>query len=186
MKSPAINPRRTFIIADTHWGHSNIIGFCFRPEDHEAVMVREWQKYVGAEDTVLHLGDLSYTNNAYFRHVTSKKLPGRKLLIRGNHDKHRDSWYRQCGFRLVKPFSFTYTNRDTSEDWEISFGHYQLPIGALGDRQLHFHGHIHNNGYGEAPEWPPIPYRRNQINVSAEMMKYRPANLGLLLENLTT
>jgi calcineurin-like phosphoesterase family protein len=88
-----IEPENTWVISDTHFGHSNIVDFCHRPTHHESVMIEEWAREVPEEATVLHLGDLNYSHNAMFKNVHSKHLPGaRKLLIQGNHDHQRFSF----------------------------------------------------------------------------------------------
>lgn len=104
-----IDPANTWVVSDNHFGHNNIVGFCHRPEDHEQVMIAEWRKEVPDDATVLHLGDLAYRNNGFFKNIVAKELTGaRKLLIKGNHDKQRFSFYRDCGFKLTRPFSIAY------------------------------------------------------------------------------
>ena len=58
-----IDPENTWVVSDTHFGHSNIVGFCHRPEDHEQVMIAEWRAHVPDDATVLHLGDICYRSN---------------------------------------------------------------------------------------------------------------------------
>lgn len=99
---------RTWVVSDTHFGHENIVGFCHRPEEHDQVMIAEWRKAVPDDATVLHLGDLSYKSNARFKHIVAKELTGeRKLLVKGNHDKQNFSFYRDCGFKLARPFALS-------------------------------------------------------------------------------
>lgn len=171
---PTIDPENTWVISDTHWGHDNIVGFCDRPENHEDIMVAHWQATVPPEATVLHLGDLSYRNNAYFRSVIAPKLPGEKLLVKGNHDKQRGAFYKTAEFKVIKPFKIDYKGS------VVSFDHYPKDF-PLPKYRLHVHGHIHNNGYG-GKDGPFIPFRQNQINVSVEMIHYRPVNLARLLD----
>lgn len=174
---PTIHPESTWLVSDTHFGHENIIGFCNRPEDHEQVMMEEWARAVGENDTVLHLGDLSYRNNGMFKHVISKHLTGkRKLLVRGNHDRQNYSFYRQAGFKLTRDFEIVY------RDWRISFSHYPWNTerdGTMPANMIRIHGHIHNNGYTRAAF---VPFRKNHINLSVEQTHYRPVNLKLLLD----
>lgn len=173
--APEIDPAETWVTSDSHWGHDNIVRYCNRPDNHFDVMVDRWREEVPAEATVLHLGDLSYRSNALFKHVTSAKLTGtRKLLILGNHDRQRPSFYRDCGFKVVKPFEIPYG------DWVVSFSHYALREPAP-ERHVHVHGHIHNNGYGGRAS-PYVPFSVGQINVSVEQTHYRPVNLKLLLD----
>lgn len=140
-------------------------------------MIAEWRAHVPDHATVLHLGDLCYRSNARFKHLMAKELTGaRKLLIMGNHDKQRYSFYRDCGFLLVQPFAIMYRRA------RVSFSHYAWneeadgPIGAFDWR---LHGHIHNNGYTRDGF---VPFLRNHINLSVEQTKYRPVNLKLLLD----
>lgn len=175
-----INPKKTWLIADTHFGHENIKQFCHRPQDVEQIMMEEWARAIGPEDTALHLGDLSYRNNAFFKHMIAKHLTGDKKLVKGNHDKGRPSFYRDSGFKIIKPFWIPWTSHETGNSFQVQFSHYpwRLEDGPIPENVIRIHGHIHNNGYDRDVF---RPYRRNQINVSAEMMKYKPVNLLELL-----
>lgn len=79
-----------FFTADTHFGHSNIIEFCKRPfanvNEMDEALIAAWNKRVGHEDLVYHLGDFSMYDVAKYR----ARLNGRIILISGNHDyRHR-------------------------------------------------------------------------------------------------
>jgi calcineurin-like phosphoesterase family protein len=179
-----IDPANTWIVSDTHFGHDNIVGFCFRPEDHEQVMIAEWRAHVPDDATVLHLGDLCYRSNARFKNITAKELTGaRKLLIMGNHDKQRYSFYKQSGFNIVRPFAINYGNPDQGWHFIVSFNHYPWSDEAEGRPMnpwdVRLHGHIHNNGYTR-DEF--VPFLKQHINLSIEQTKYRPVNLKLLLD----
>lgn len=172
-----IEPDTTWIVSDTHFGHDNIVGFCHRPQDHEQVMIAEWRKEVPDDATVLHLGDLAYRGNARFKNILAPELTGaRKLIIFGNHDRQRFSFYKQCGFSPARPFAITY------DRWIVSFSHYPWnpeEEGGQADNHIRLHGHIHNNGYTRDGF---VPFLKNHINLSVEQTKYKPVNLGLLLE----
>lgn len=187
----------TWVVSDTHFGHDNIVGFCFRPEDHEQVIIAEWRAHVPDDATVLHLGDLAYRDNARFKHIIAKELTGeRKLLVMGNHDKQRYSFYKSSGFNIVRPFKIDVhiggdgtlqgidpTARSSTPRWTISFSHYAWSNEEEGipmqDNDVRLHGHIHNNGYTRDAY---VPFLRNHINLSVEQTKYRPVNLKLLLD----
>lgn len=192
-----IDLANTWVVSDTHFGHNNIIGFCHRPSNHEDVMVSQWRKHVPDDATLLHLGDLTYRDNALFKHMIAPQLTGgRKILILGNHDKQKYSFYRGCGFEQVKPFSIGVTaGRNKIEaaetlpqyakpraDWYISFSHYpwsEKSEGPMGFKDVRLHGHIHNNGYTRNGY---VPFLKNHINLGVEQIKYRPVNLKELLE----
>jgi calcineurin-like phosphoesterase family protein len=190
---------KTWVVSDTHFGHENIVGFCHRPEEHDQIMIAEWRAHVPDDATVLHLGDLSYKGNARFKHLVSKELTGeRKLLVKGNHDRQGFKFYRDCGFKLARPFALGLNTFDGESlvaytggydfiaadcDYVVSFAHYAWgppeDEGEMPSNHWRIHGHIHNNGYVRDGF---VPFLRNHINMSVEQTKYRPVNLRLLLE----
>ena len=87
-----------YVIPDTHLGHENIKKYCNRPDNFEKIIEKNWNEIVKADDTVIHLGDIS------FKEDWVKELGtwnGRKILIRGNHDKMPQEFYMECGFTAV-------------------------------------------------------------------------------------
>ena len=62
---------RVFYIADTHFGHANIIKHCNRPfesaEEMDAKMIRNWNSVVGVDDVVFVVGAdlLDFTPKTY-------------------------------------------------------------------------------------------------------------------------
>jgi calcineurin-like phosphoesterase family protein len=204
-----IDPANTWVVSDTHFGHDNIVGFCHRPEDHEQVMIAEWRKEVPDEPevTLLHLGDLCYKGNARFKNIVAPELTprtsrkgkitqgARKLLIMGNHDRQRYSFYKDSGFQVVRPFAINLMEDDASLRlvdpleassefcWCVSFSHYpwsdEDDSRPMRGTDLRIHGHIHNNGYSRDAF---VPFIRNHVNISVEQTKYKPINLKLLLD----
>lgn len=175
-----IDPEHTWVVSDTHFGHQNIVGFCNRPPDHEQVMMEEIARAVPDGDTLLHLGDLAYRGNAFFKNMIAPHLTEpqvRRLLVRGNHDKGRFSFYRQCGFQIIKPFEIPWGDKHV-----ISFSHYpwneEIEGHKMPANMTRVHGHIHNNGYTRDAY---VPFLKGHINVSVEQTHYRPVNLALLL-----
>jgi calcineurin-like phosphoesterase family protein len=188
MKNPVfrkdIDIANTWVVSDTHFGHDNIVGFCHRPEDHEQVMIAEWRAHVPDDATVIHLGDLCYKNNGFFKHVVSKELTGaRKLLIKGNHDRSPYNFYRDCGFKFARPFSIRYEPEEFPGVFaDVSFAHYswdEVTEGPMPPWAVRLHGHIHNNGYTRDGF---VPFVAQHINLSVEQTHYRPVNLKLLLD----
>ncbi len=74
-----------YIIADTHLGHTTFKKNGLRPIDYEEQIFSNWNRLVKNEDTVIHLGDIVEEDN---QEMLEKflALPGKKILIRGNHD----------------------------------------------------------------------------------------------------
>jgi len=77
----------TWITADTHFGHGNILAFAnrpFRDANHmDEEMIRAWNAKVKEGDTVYHLGDfcMSRQPEHYYN-----QLNGTIVFVRGNHD----------------------------------------------------------------------------------------------------
>lgn len=165
----------TWVTSDTHFGHENISRLCLRPPNVDLIMLDEWKRLVPDDAVLLHLGDVVY-RGAYeeWAHVIAD-LPGRKLLVLGNHDKQKPEYYERCGFNVIDPFTH---HHDST--LMLTFDHYPLEHPTI-PHQLHIHGHIHNSGYGWEGNHAGSPARVGHCNVSVELTKYKPVNLGVLL-----
>jgi len=93
--------------ADSHFGHENIIEYCHRPfknaQRMEQNIIYNYRKVVQPEDTVIFAGDFTIkgsTYKGYLEHMVSQ-LPGKKILVLGNHDKFDPFIYVEVGFRSV-------------------------------------------------------------------------------------
>lgn len=142
---------RTWLTSDLHLFHTNIILYCGRP--HESVdqmnesIIDAWKEVVDPEDRVIVVGDLSagLGSRADELREIVKSLPGKKILIRGNHDHQTNEWYLDAGFLNVTDWMLedgilfihkpaTSMNPDTLSIFE------QL------SPDLVVHGHIHSKG----------------------------------------
>jgi len=79
-----------FFTADSHFFHKNIISYCQRPfksvEEMHKVLIENWNKVVGRNDLVYHLGDFGMGNISDLQKLR-EKLNGQIVLIAGGHDK---------------------------------------------------------------------------------------------------
>jgi len=154
-----------WVIADTHFFHKNIIDYTRRPKDHDELMAFNWGYFVKPDDWVIHLGDFALGRRKTVRMLT-QLLPGKKVLIRGNHDRHSRSFYQRCGWRAVtNKISFGY------QEYNIWLTH--RPVKELDDWTINVHGHIHNRSYRE-------PF---YINASVELNWYAPVRLLTLIDH---
>lgn len=163
--------RPDFVISDTHWFHKNIVQYQDRPYDHDWIMLKRWRSTVKDTHTVLHLGDLFFGKRNgldRFMYEIAPKLPGRKFIILGNHDR-RDMDYEAFGFTVLKPYSIKY------QDYTVSFDHYPKILHD-NEKRIHLHGHIHANHYSRNQ-----PTRPNNINCSVEVIDYRPQRFTSLV-----
>lgn len=80
----------TYHIADLHLGHKNVHNFRKQfssAEEHDEIILQNFAKTIRPNDTVWLYGDIAFTLEAL---AQVKKLPGKKHLILGNHDKSPD------------------------------------------------------------------------------------------------
>lgn len=77
-----------YFIADTHFGHRNIINFepehrAFSSiEEHDEQLVNNWNSVVGKKDNVYLLGDVAFNS----KHSIIHRLMGNITIVLGNHD----------------------------------------------------------------------------------------------------
>jgi len=86
--------------ADHHFGHRRIIEYAGRPygslDEMNDDLYRRWREAVAPDDIVYHLGDFCFGPAELWADALAA-LPGRKVLILGNHDKRPDRM-RAIGF----------------------------------------------------------------------------------------
>ena len=80
-----------FFYSDPHFGHLNVIKFCKRPfksiEHMTESLIKSWNEVVGRNDVTYVLGDIFFYLSDAQRKSIINRLNGRKILIKGNHDK---------------------------------------------------------------------------------------------------
>ena len=155
---------KTFLIGDTHFGHSNIL--TFKREDgsplrsfhnifeHDEYLIQQWNKVVSSEDKVYHLGDVGFKSFSRVQEIFAR-LNGTKVLIRGNHDRFKLSQYAQL-FKDV---------RGSHVLDKCILTHIPIHPESLSRWKMNIHGHVHSNTLKD----------KRYINVSVENLKdYTP------------
>jgi len=155
---------RVWIWSDLLFGHENIIRYCDRPwRDIRAMnesLINAWRETAAPEDTVLVLGDVcmrAAVSEPMFDRI--RGLPGRKLLVVGNHDLTGSGALRTKGFDAV----YSMLLRPPAEG-RAGLLCTHVPVWALPSGWINVHGHMHNKNAGTA----------FHINVSVEQLGYRP------------
>lgn len=141
-----------WITSDLHFGHKNIMTFC--PETRARfnndvaymnnAMVEEWNHRVQSEDTVYILGDVAFMLGSDAGRMV-RRLNGRKILIRGNHDRKTlmDATFRSAFAEVHDYLDITYDGH------KIVMFHYPIAEWDQMHRgSLHFHGHLHGDTSG--------------------------------------
>jgi len=134
-----------FLTSDTHFFHNNIIKYCNRPYDSVEEMnedlINAWNKVVGSNDKVYHLGDISFAGYDRTKEVL-KRLNGKIVLHVGNHDRRK--MVKQL-FKdgLIEDYYEVgqYLKSNKHQMW---LTHYPLEIGVR-PKKWSISGHIHDN-----------------------------------------
>jgi len=173
---------RIFLISDNHFGSDEVIGIFKRTnprtgkpfknaEEMDALMIEQWNKTVGPDDTVFSIGDFTWAGDwknpeqfwweapeTYQQYLD--KLNGYKVLVHGNHDPwNADPW--DVGGNILhhegRMFYLTHVPEFIPENWT----------------DWAIHGHHHWN--------PFIDGQWKNINVACEVVDYTPISLDWLL-----
>jgi calcineurin-like phosphoesterase family protein/2'-5' RNA ligase len=164
---PGADRTPPYVISDLHLDHSNIIEYCARPfvssnvDEMNSVLVDNWNNIVG-NDEVYFLGDLSFGQGARPAGYWQGRLRGKKHFIRGRHDAES---LDTDTYKVVKCGRYTFLLTHDPD---------RLPVDWNG---WVIHGHKHNN---DMKEYCFINGDRKTINVSAELVNYRPVSLDFL------
>lgn len=181
-----------YYIADTHFGHQNIIKHdaangCRKfssIEEHDDLIIKNWNNVVKPGDNVYILGDFSWL---YARETEEiiKKLNGNKFLIKGNHDR----WAKDGACK--KLFQGIYDYKTIQDgNYSVVMSHYPILFYQGQHRgAIHLYGHVHNTRehhlYQEAckhiAETTDIPFRC--FNVGCMLWDYKPVALEEILAN---
>ena len=157
-----------FFTSDTHFGHKNIIKYCFRPfesaEEMDNCLIKNWNDVVRPSDRVFVIGDVFLCQPQKAKKYINS-LNGYKILILGNHDRSPRTMM-DCGFDECH-YQYTYEMPDGSP---ILLQHYPIPELLYPDHKLLVHGHVH-----EEPK-----FRGKKINVCTDLWGYKPIPLSYI------
>ncbi len=135
-----------FYIADPHFGHEAVIGFCGRPFDYvqemDRFMIDAWNSTVRETDIVYILGDFCLGGAKHARFVFHA-LRGRKVLILGNHDLgHGGILPHLVELPWDQPPTPVLETTDCGE--RVYLSHYAHRVWPASNRGgYHFYGHTH-------------------------------------------
>ena len=155
----------TWIWSDLHLHHRNIIRYCNRPFEtvdamNEALLTA-WRETVGEADTIVCGGDIALAGALEGNRLAEvRAMPGRKLLVRGNHDFDRKGRAADTGC------DETWMTLVVTGDPPLLVTH--MAMSAVPEGTVNVHGHVHNNEPLRAG-----PY----VNICVEHTEYRPLPL---------
>lgn len=165
-----------YYTADPHFGHRSIIEFCNRPfadvYEMDAHILAAYKAVMTPKDDLWIIGDFAFAKIEQSARLEAKLagIPGRKHLVRGNHDK---VWVAQLsGWHSVHDLV------EVKEDGRrLSLCHYPMitfPGARHGAIQLF--GHVHDSWRGS----------RNSVNVGVDVWDFKPATLPEIIARAQT
>ena len=168
--------KRVWLISDTHFDHTNIIRYCDRPfksaEEMNEVLLQNWISIVASDDTVYFLGDMVFGRGSRNPRWWVTQLSGKIIWIKGSHDHG------------VRPSSMISNVERVVLSEVISCGgiefmlvHDTFDTVVNGWQGWIIHGHNHGNQ-------PHIHLVRRRVNVSVEVIDYKPISLAHIVEEV--
>lgn len=172
-----------YYIADTHFGHENVLKFDKRPfrsvDEMDEVLITNWNTVVKDTDDVYIIGEFIYKSKKSAIWYL-KRLKGKKHLIQGNHDS-----FLLKDESLLKEFEsidkMTYTKDGT---YTIVLCHF--PIAEWNQYwrgSWHIYGHIHNQKKGC---FDFMIEKDRALNAGCMINHYAPVTIEQLIENNRT
>jgi calcineurin-like phosphoesterase family protein len=139
-------------------------------------LVKNWNNTVKPWDIVYFLGDWALGRDARPARYWIRKLNGHIISIKGNHDR------KQGGIRFYywrtlhhKEYTFLLIHRPSPNDP----GQTRKQKKKIAEwHGWVIHGHKHNNNMRN---YPFINGKKKTINVSVELINYKPVSLDFLL-----
>jgi len=176
----AISNKSAYFIAATHFDHKNIIRYCHRPFSNVTEMNRamenQWNNTVGDNDVVYFVGDWSFGRRARPAAYWKQRLQGNTVSIKGSHDGHHSGIrFQQFKELHVTGYNFLLIHSPNPNDKHQTQEQKQKLQNWHG---WIIHGHKHNN---DLKDYPFINGERKTINVSVELIDYRPLNIDRIL-----
>lgn len=161
---------KIWLIADTHFSHTNVIQYCDRPFkdkfEMDKVLVQNWNNVVKKQDIVFMLGDFALCGKDKIIQI-GQQLNGRKTLILGNHDGASKNTYYAAGFEYVSKYPIIL------DDWFILSHHPKFT--ENNGLYVNIYGHVHNDSAYK-------DYSADSFCVSAERISYTPIDFEVIKE----
>lgn len=170
---------RTWVAADHHFGHRNILTFkredgtlirgsVFKDiEEHDNEIIRRHNELVDTIDRVYFLGDV-VINRRFLQLLP--RLSGRKVLVKGNHDIFKLSDYTPY-FDDIRSCVVQNDGSGIKEN-KVILSHIPIHPDSLGRFGVNIHGHLHQNKLDDD----------RYVCVSLEHTDYKPIEIHTALK----
>ena len=163
--------KKVWIWSDHHFNHLKVIEYSKRPfkdvNEMNAALISNYKETVSEGDICIFVGDLYFKSDEDFKRDISHHFNKTyNIFIVGNHDFKKKE-VKDIDFDEIHLLLDFYLNNE-----RIIITHYPFYLENFEFKNIH--GHIHNN---KSP-------KENQINVSVEVVDYRPIELINILKIL--
>ena len=137
-----------YYIADTHFGHKNIIMHDANDgckqfssiEEHDELIINNWNNRITSQDKIYILGDFSWLSNRGTEELI-KKLNGIKFLIKGNHDR----WCKDSACKKLFQEIYDYKAIIDGNNRVILFHYPIMFYQEQHKNSIHLYAHLHNS-----------------------------------------
>jgi len=156
-----IKSKNVFFISDTHFGDDRfqIMNRPFSSLDEMHNLIKtNWNKVIGKEDLVFHLGDVCYSKRQDLLPMVNE-LNGEKHLIIGNHDVAEKEEFLKYFKTINENLEINVKYED--KEYNIMLNHY--PSLGVADK-FNLVAHVHS----------VFKVQKNMINVGVDVNHFRP------------
>jgi calcineurin-like phosphoesterase family protein len=164
---------KTWVIADPHFGHAGVCRFTQAdgvtplrpwddPDEMTEALINNWNSVIHPDDRVYLLGDVAMNRKALDRSLP--RLMGRKVLVKGNHDMDKLSYYSQY-FDDIRAYVVKKN---------LIMSHIPIHPESLSRWKVNIHGHLHSNKVND-PRY---------VCVSVEHTNYFPVDLQTIIDRI--
>lgn len=167
-----------WLTSDTHFDHVNIMKYepsrseLFKDNlDMTEKLIENWNSVVKPDDLIFHLGDVFFCKADRMAEIAAQ-LNGRKILIRGNHDKgYSNSKFKKLGFDV---YNYYFINGLLLSHYPQSESALKVAIGE-GMLKGNVHGHVHSSIEG---------LDQNIYKcVSVELTDFKPIHIRIVMNH---
>lgn len=168
-----------WVTSDLHFNHINILAYepVSRPfksvEEMNEILIYNWNQRVKPEDTVYVLGDMAMGTIEASRDCI-KRLNGKIILIRGNHDTPaRIAMYKELGIEVHDIYYRQYKGRFFIMcHFPIQSDEFVKMVRQDNSEVVLLYGHVHHNA--------PKGYVDGTYHVGVDTNDLRPISLGAI------
>lgn len=157
---------KIFVTSDWHFNHPGILHMertrFTSIEEHNEFIISRYNKTVGEDDVCYVLGDVGFAPLEELKPII-RSLHGKKILIKGNHDRFNKGQALDLGFAEYYDHPVYYNSK-------IILSHEPVREAFNNPYVVNIHGHLH----GARLAYP------NFVNVNVSSTDYLPLDLEVL------